>query len=63
MDPIISSAIQQQQEQIALQTQMSVLKKSMDVEKEVGSMLIGLIESAASPGQELGMGAKFDAYA
>ncbi len=64
MDPIISSALQQQQAQVAMKTQMSVLQKSMDVQKNVGEMLIGLIDSAAqSPGKALGSGANFDAFA
>ena len=65
MDPIISNAIQQQQAQIAVQTQMSVLKKGMDVQKQVGEALIGLIESAAmqTPGKAIGLGGRFDIYA
>lgn len=65
MDSIISGAIQQQQSQIALETQMTVLKKSMDVQKELGMAMVGLIEGAAmqTPGKAIGMGSKFDAYA
>ncbi len=64
MDPIITSALQQQQAQVAMKTQMSVLQKSMDVQKNVGEMLIGLIDSAAqAPGKALGSGANFDAFA
>ncbi|MDR2761636.1 MAG: hypothetical protein LBB88_03440 [Planctomycetaceae bacterium] len=47
MDPIIANAIQQQQEQIALKTQMTVLQKTRSVERELGEALIGLISDAA----------------
>ncbi len=64
MDPLISSALQQQQAQVAMKTQMSVLQKSMDVQKSVGEMLVGLIDGAAqAPGRALGAGANFDAFA
>ena len=64
MDAIISSALQQQQQQIALQTQMSVLQKSMDVQKDLGNMIVGLIDSAAqASGKALGTGTNFDAFA
>ena len=68
MDAIISGAILQQQEATALGVQMAVLKKSMDVQRSVGEMLVGLIESAApqalqSPVKTAGLGERFDAYA
>ena len=64
MDALVASALQQQQQQIALQTQMSVLQKSMDVQKDLGNMIVGLIDSAAqAPGKALGSGANFDAFA
>jgi hypothetical protein len=65
MDPIIASALQQQQEQTALKVQMSVLQKTQDVQKNLGEALIGLIEGASlqSPGKAVGLGANFDAFA
>jgi hypothetical protein len=66
MDPIISGALQQQSAETALKVQMSVLQKSMDVQRSVGEMLVGLIEGAALqtlPGKAIGLGAKFDVYA
>jgi len=65
MDPIISGALQQQQAETALKVQMSVLQKSMDVQRNVGEMLVGLIEAAAvqAPGKSLGLGANFDVFA
>lgn len=66
MDPIISNAIALQQQQVAMDTQMSVLKKSMDVQEQVGEAIVGLIQNAASmqtPGKAIGLGNKFDAYA
>lgn len=65
MDPIIAGALQQQQELMAFKTQMSVLKTSMNVQKEVGEAIIGLIDSASmqTPGKTVGLGGKFDAYA
>ncbi|MDR1924260.1 MAG: hypothetical protein LBQ66_07795 [Planctomycetaceae bacterium] len=47
MDTIIANAIQQQQAQTALKTQMTVLQKTRSVEKEIGEALIGLIAGAA----------------
>lgn len=67
MDSIIAGALQQQQAQMAMQVQMSVLQKSMSVQKELGEAVVGLIENAAvplqTPGKAVGMGSKFDAYA
>jgi len=66
MDPIISGALFQQQAETALKVQMSVLQKSMDVQRSVGEMLVGLIEGAAplqSPGKAIGLGDIFDVFA
>ena len=66
MDPIISGIMQQQQAETAMKVQMSVLKKSMDVEKSVGEMLVGLIETASalqSPVKTPGLGEKIDVFA
>jgi hypothetical protein len=68
MDPIISGILQQQQAETALKVQMSVLNKSMNVQKEVGEMLVGLIETAApqalqSPVKTPGLGNSIDLFA
>lgn len=70
MDPIISGILQQQQAETAMKMQMSVLKKSMDVERSVGEMLVGLIETSApqsmqtpAPAKTPGLGARIDVYA
>ena len=68
MDPIISGALQQQQEATAMKVQMSVLKKGMDVQRNIGEMLVGLIESAVpqtmqTPAKVAGLGENFDAFA
>ncbi len=65
MDPIIAGALQQQQQQVAMQVQMSVLQKSQDVQKQVGEALVGMIQGAAmqTPGKAIGSGANFDAFA
>jgi hypothetical protein len=66
MDPIISGALQQQQAETAFKVQMSVLKKSMDVQRSVGELLVGLIEGVAplqSTGKAIGLGEKFDVFA
>jgi hypothetical protein len=68
MDPIISGALQQQQEATAMKVQMSVLKKGMDVQRNIGEMLVGLIEAAApqtmqTPAKVAGLGENFDAFA
>lgn len=66
MDPIITNALQQSQAETAFKVQMSVLKKSMDVERSVGEMLVGLIEGATSvhaPGKAIGLGDKIDVFA
>jgi len=68
VDPIISGALQQQQEMTALKVQMSVLQKSIDVQRSVGEMLVGLIESAAPTTMQMsaktaGLGENFDAFA
>ena len=68
MDAIISSAIQQQQDLTSMKVQMSVLKKSMDVQRDIGEMLVGLIEGAAPQGLKTpvktpGLGDHIDVFA
>jgi hypothetical protein len=68
MDPIISGIMQQQQAETALKVQMSVLQKSMDVQRSVGEMLVGLIETSApqavhAPAKTPGLGNNIDVYA
>jgi hypothetical protein len=66
MDPIIANAIQQQQEQIALKTQMTVLQKTRSVERELGEALIGLISDSAlktTPSLDLKVGRGLDVVA
>ena len=67
MEPI-SGILQQQQAETALKVQMSVLQKSMDVQRSVGELLVGLIEvsapqSAQTPAKTPGLGAKLDVFA
>ena len=63
---MVSSAVQMQQQQTQMEVQMGVLKKSLQVEREVGQMLVGLIEQAANPnaaqtpGKAIGLGSKLD---
>ena len=65
MDPIVSGAILQQQQQIAMQVQASVLQKTQDVQKQLGEAIVGLIQDAVvpMPGKALGSGTTFDIYA
>ena len=68
MDPIISGALQQQQEMTAMKVQMSVLKKNMDVQRNIGEMLVGLIETAIpqkmqTPAKIAGLGENLDVVA
>jgi len=67
MDPI-SGILQQQQSETALKVQMSVLQKSMDVQRNVGELLVGLIEVSApqtvqTPVKSPGLGGKLDVFA
>ena len=63
---MISSAVQFQQEKTQMEVQMGVLKKSLQVEKEIGAMLVGLIEQSAgtstaqTPGKAVGLGTNLD---
>ena len=63
---MISSAVQLQQEKTNMEVQMGVLKKTLQVEKEVGEMLVGLIAQSANtnatqtPGKAVGLGANLD---
>ena len=58
---MISSAVQFQQEKTQMEVQMGVLKKTQQVEKEVGEMLVGLIAQAAqTPGKVVGLGTNID---
>ncbi|MDR1485183.1 MAG: hypothetical protein LBT09_10210 [Planctomycetaceae bacterium] len=66
MDSIIAGAIQQQQEQVALKTQMTVLQKTRSIERELGEALIGLISEAALksvPSLDSGIGRGLDVVA
>ena len=65
MDPIITGALQQQQQQIAMQVQASLFQRTQEVQKQIGETLIGLIQGAVEqpPGKAIGSGANFDAYA
>ena len=68
MDPIISGIMQQQQAETALKVQMSVLQKSMDVQRNIGEMLVGLIETSApktmqTPVKTPGLGENIDLFA
>jgi hypothetical protein len=68
MDPIISGALHQQQAETALKVQMSVLQKSMDVQRNVGELLVSLIETSAPPSMQTpvktpGLGAALDVFA
>lgn len=68
MDQIISGALQQQQDLTAMKVQMSVLRKSMDVQRGVGELMVSLIETAApqsmqTPVKTVGLGENFDAFA
>lgn len=65
MDPIIAGALQQQQQLMAFQTQMSVLKTTQNVQKQIGEAIVGLIQNAEVriPGKAIGSGLHFDAYA
>lgn len=66
METLIAGAIQQQQEQIAMKTQMSVLQKTRSVERELGEALIGLISDAAlktAPSLDSGVGRGLDIVA
>jgi hypothetical protein len=65
MDTLISGIIQQKQDETALKVNMAVLQKNMDVQKEIGEMIVGLIQGAAlqTPGKTVGLGNKFDIFA
>ncbi|MDR3110484.1 MAG: putative motility protein [Planctomycetaceae bacterium] len=65
MDPLISNAVLQQQQQTQLQVQMSVMKKTLDTQKMLGEVVLGLLEGAslATPGKSVDSGHNFDAYA
>ena len=65
---LISGILHQQQAETALKVQMSVLQKSMDVQRNVGELLIGLIEGAAPEtiqtlAKSPGLGEKLDVFA
>ncbi|GHT20652.1 hypothetical protein FACS189419_00100 [Planctomycetales bacterium] len=61
---LISSVIQQQQQQVAMQVSMSLLQKTQSVQKQVGELIVGLIANAAQPlGKTAGLGSNFDAVA
>ncbi len=48
MDNMIASASQMQQQQMAMQTQVSLMKTSLNTQKAVGEAIISLIDTAAS---------------
>ncbi|MGL6197256.1 MAG: YjfB family protein [Thermoguttaceae bacterium] len=60
----VASASAMQQEMTALKVQMSVMKKTLSVEKSIGEAIIGLLDSAleAAPrgGKTEGIGENID---
>jgi hypothetical protein len=67
MDSMISGILQQQQAETAFKVQMSVLQKSMDVQRNVGELLVGLIETSApqtmqAPAKTPGLGENLDLF-
>lgn len=66
---MINSAIALSQQQTQMQVQTSVFKKTLETEKMVGEMLVGLIDSGSTmqseprPGISNVSGKNFDAYA
>ena len=55
MESMIAGASQLQQQQIAMQTQVSLMKTSLNTQKAVGEAIISLIDTAS------GFGANTDA--
>lgn len=47
MEAMINSASQLQQQQLAMQTQVSLMKTSLNTQKAVGEAIISLIDAAA----------------
>ena len=61
---MVSSFSQMQQEQVAMQVQMSVLKKTLDMQEYVGQAVIALMDTATTPaGKSLHSGQNLDIYA
>ncbi|MCL2346674.1 MAG: putative motility protein [Planctomycetaceae bacterium] len=48
METLINNASQLQQQQITLQTQIGVAKKTLDMQRQVGEAIVSLIDTAAS---------------
>jgi hypothetical protein len=48
MESMMAGAAQLQQQQIAMQTQVSLMKTSLNTQKAVGEAIISLIDTAAS---------------
>jgi hypothetical protein len=74
MYPVISCGMQQKQAETAMMARMSVLQKSKDVQKNVGEMLVGLVETAPKveqaslkvaqpPAKTPGLGERLDVFA
>lgn len=64
MESILAGAVAQQQAQIQLQTQVSVLKTTIDAQKTIGNIAIELLDAATRPvGKSPDNGKLFDAYA
>jgi len=68
MDSIISGILHQQQAETAMKVQMSVLQKSMDVQRNIGEMLAGLIETSSPQTMQTsaktpGLGENIDVHA
>ena len=48
METLINSASQLQQQQIELQMQIGVAKKTLDTQRQVGEAIVSLIDTAGS---------------
>ena len=65
MMDLINSAVQQQQAQTQMQVGVSMLKKTIDNQKMLGEMIVGLIDASTmqTPSKSVDSGKNFDVYA
>ncbi|MDR1958114.1 MAG: putative motility protein [Planctomycetaceae bacterium] len=64
MMELVNGYMQAQQQQLAMQMQVKVLKESMNMQKAVGNAVLSLMDAAMTPvGKSQGTGSHFDVYA
>lgn len=60
---LVTNVVQMQQQQLAMQLQVKILKESMNTQKMIGNAILSLIETAVPEGKSPDAGQNLDVFA